>query len=166
MVQDRRSYWAERASGAPGGIECELRHHRPRSWFCCKTLPGMPGTRTSPSSGPWQRQRCVLRRGANRCRRIENRLRQVWMWTADAGQCAKRSRSGGIRIKNAAEEDIGVVEAPSRRLPPPRAPRSATSRPSWPDLRWTLREKKIKVDDATDQALVRGFAAQLGKDGQ
>jgi F-type H+-transporting ATPase subunit b len=29
-----------------------------------------------------------------------------------------------------------------------------------------LAEKKIKVDEATDQALVRGFAAQLGKDGQ
>jgi F0F1-type ATP synthase membrane subunit b/b' len=29
-----------------------------------------------------------------------------------------------------------------------------------------LAEKKIHVDDATDKALVSGFAAQLGKDGK
>jgi hypothetical protein len=29
-----------------------------------------------------------------------------------------------------------------------------------------LAEKKIKVDDTTDQALVRSFSAQIGKDGQ
>jgi F-type H+-transporting ATPase subunit b len=29
-----------------------------------------------------------------------------------------------------------------------------------------LAEKKIKVDDTTDQAIIRSFAAQLGKDGQ
>ncbi len=71
------------------------------------------------------------------------------------------------RIKAAAEEDAkNVIAAAEQEI-------SAAARTAQRDLKAfaaglavDLAEKKIKVDDATDQALVRGFAAQLGKDGQ
>jgi len=71
------------------------------------------------------------------------------------------------RIKAAAEEDAkNVIVAAEQEI-------AAAARTAQRDLKAfaaglavDLAEQKIKVDDATDQALVRGFAAQLGKDGQ
>ena len=71
------------------------------------------------------------------------------------------------RIKADAEQDAkNVIAAAEQEI-------AAAARTAQRDLKAfvaglavDLAEKKIKVDDATDQALVRGFAAQLGKDGQ
>lgn len=71
------------------------------------------------------------------------------------------------RIKAAAEEDAhNIVVAAEQEI-------AAASRVAQRDLKSfaaglavDLAEKKIHVDDATDKALVSGFAAQLGKDGK
>jgi F-type H+-transporting ATPase subunit b len=71
------------------------------------------------------------------------------------------------RIKAAAEEDArNIVVAAEQEI-------AAAARVAQRDLKSfaaglavDLAEKKIHVDDATDKALVTGFAAQLGKDGK
>jgi len=71
------------------------------------------------------------------------------------------------RIKAAAEEDArNIVVAAEQEI-------AAAARVAQRDLKSfaaglavDLAEQKIKVDDATDKALVTGFATQLGKDGK
>jgi F-type H+-transporting ATPase subunit b len=70
------------------------------------------------------------------------------------------------RIKAAAEQDASLVVASAEQEIAAAARSAQRELKSFvADLAVGLAEKKIKVDEATDQALVKGFASQLGKDG-
>ena len=71
------------------------------------------------------------------------------------------------RIKAAAEQDAkNVIAAAEQEIAAAARTAQRELKSFVADLAVDLAEKKIKVDDATDQALVRAFASQLGKDGQ
>jgi F-type H+-transporting ATPase subunit b len=70
------------------------------------------------------------------------------------------------RIKDAAEQDArNVIAAAEQEIAAAARTAQRGLKAFAADLAVELAEKKIKVDEATDQALVRRFASQLGKDG-
>ncbi len=71
------------------------------------------------------------------------------------------------RIKAAAEQDAkNVIAAAEQEISAATRVAQRELKSFVADLAVGLAEKKIKVDDATDQALVRAFASRVGKDGQ
>ncbi len=71
------------------------------------------------------------------------------------------------RIKAAAEQDAkNVIAAAEQEINAATRVAQRELKSFVADLAVGLAEKKIKVDDATDQALVRAFASRVGKDGQ
>jgi F-type H+-transporting ATPase subunit b len=71
------------------------------------------------------------------------------------------------RIRVAAEEDAkNVIAAAEQEINAAARLAQHQLKSFVADLAVGLAAKKIKVDDATDQALVRAFASRVGKDGQ
>jgi F-type H+-transporting ATPase subunit b len=71
------------------------------------------------------------------------------------------------RIKAAAEQDAkNVIAAAEQEITAAARIAQRELKSFVAGLAVDLAEKKIKVDDSTDQALVRAFAIQVGKDGQ
>ncbi len=71
------------------------------------------------------------------------------------------------RIKAAAEQDAkNVIAAAEQEINAAARVAQRDLKSFVADLAVGLAEKKIKIDDATDQALVRAFASRVGKDGQ
>ena len=71
------------------------------------------------------------------------------------------------RIKAAAEQDAkNVIAAAEQEIAAATRVAQRELKSFVAGLAVDLAEKKIKVDDATDQALVHAFAAKIGKDGQ
>jgi F-type H+-transporting ATPase subunit b len=71
------------------------------------------------------------------------------------------------RIKQQAEEDARhVVEAAQQDIAAATRTAQRELKTFAAELAVNLAEKKIKVDPQTDEALVRGFVSQLGKDGK
>jgi F-type H+-transporting ATPase subunit b len=98
---------------------------------------------------------------------IESRLRRLDAEIAEIRAAAEADFSHEEqRIKDDADRDAKVVVAAAEQEI------AAAARSAQRELKAfaaglavDLAEKKIKVDSATDEALVRGFAARLGKDG-
>ena len=71
------------------------------------------------------------------------------------------------RIKAAAEQDAkNVIAAAEQEIAAASRTAQRELKSFVADLAVDLAEKKIKVDQRADEALLRSFAAQLGKDGQ
>ena len=137
-------------------------------WVVRKALPNGFAPRTAEiQKGIEEARRASAEAGA-RLSEIEGRLSRLDAEIAGIRSAAEADFSAEEqRIKADAERDAQQVIASAEQEI------AAAARTAQRDLKAfvaglavDLAEKKIKVDDATDQALVRGFAAQLGKDGQ
>jgi F-type H+-transporting ATPase subunit b len=137
-------------------------------WVVKKMLPNGFAPRTAEIQKGIEDARRASAEASARLSEIEGRLAKLDSEIAEVRTAAEADF--GVeeqRIKAAAEEDKkNLIAAAEQEI-------SAAARTAQRDLKAfaaglavDLAEKKIKVDDATDQALVRGFAAQLGKDGQ
>jgi F-type H+-transporting ATPase subunit b len=137
-------------------------------WVVKKAMPHGFAPRTAEIQKGIEDARKASAEASARLSEIEGRLAKLDADIAEVRAAAEADFSAEEqRIKAAAEEDAkSVITAAEQEI-------SAAARTAQRDLKAfaaglavDLAEKKIKVDDATDQALVRGFAAQLGKDGQ
>ena len=137
-------------------------------WVLKKAMPHGFAPRTAEIQKGIEDARKASAEASARLGEIEGRLAKLDTEIAEVRAAAEADFSAEEqRIKAAAEEDAkSVIAAAEQEI-------SAAGRTAQRDLKAfaaglavDLAEKKIKVDDATDQALVRGFAAQLGKDGQ
>jgi len=136
-------------------------------WVVKKAMPNGFAPRTAEiQKGIAEARKASAEAGA-RLAEIEARLARLDAEIADIRTAAEADFSiEEQRIKAAAEQDASHVIA-SAEQEIAAAARSAQRelKAFVADLAVGLAEKKIKVDEATDQALVGGFAAQLGKDG-
>lgn len=137
-------------------------------WVVKKVMPNGFAPRTDEIKKGIEDARKASAEAGARLGEIEGRLAKLDIEIAEIRAAAEADFSvEELRIKVAADEDAkNVIAAAEQEI-------AAAARTAQRDLKAfaaglavDLAEKKIKVDDATDQALVRGFAAQLGKDGQ
>jgi len=137
-------------------------------WVVKKAMPNGFAPRTAEIQKGIEDARKASAEASARLGEIESRLAKLDAEIAEIRTAAEADFSAEEqRIKAAAEQDAkNVIAAAEQEI-------AAAGRTAQRDLKSfaaglavDLAEKKIKVDDATDQALVRGFAAQLGKDGQ
>lgn len=137
-------------------------------WMVKKALPNGFAPRTAEIQKGIEDARKASAEASARLSEIEGRLAKLDTEIAEVRAAAEADFSAEEqRIKAAAEEDAkAVIAAAEQEI-------STAARTAQRDLKAfaaglavDLAEKKIAVDSETDQALVRGFAAQLGKDGQ
>ncbi len=137
-------------------------------WVVRKAMPNGFAPRTAEiQKGIEEARRASAEAGA-RLSEIEGRLAKLDTEIAEIRSAAEGDFGAEEqRIKADAEHDAQqVIAAAEQEI-------AAAARTVQRDLKAfvaglavDLAEKKIRVDDATDHALVSGFAAQLGKDGQ
>ena len=137
-------------------------------WVVRKVMPNGFAPRTAEIQKGIEEARKASAEAGARLSEIEGRLAKLDTEIAEIRSAAEADFSvEEQRIKADAERDAQqVIAAAEQEI-------AAAARTAQRDLKAfvaglavDLAEKKIRVDDATDQALVRGFAAQLGKDGQ
>jgi F-type H+-transporting ATPase subunit b len=139
-------------------------------YFSKKSLPGMFRDRTASIQRAMQEARQASEDANRRLAEVETRLSRL---DAEIGgmraAAEKEAVAEEARIKAAAEEDARkIVESAEQEI----AAAAKTARRELTayaaNLAVSLAAKQIKVDTATDQALVRGFAHELspkaGKD--
>jgi F-type H+-transporting ATPase subunit b len=137
-------------------------------WLVRKALPNGFAPRTAEIRRGIEEARKVSAEASARLGEIESRLAKLDTEIAELRTAAEADFSAEEeRIKAAAEQDAkNVVAAAEQEIAAAARTAQRELKSFVAGLAVDLAEKKIKVDDATDQALVRGFAAQLGKDGQ
>ncbi len=138
------------------------------AWGVRKAMPRGFAPRTEEIKRGLEEARKASAEASARLSEIEGRLAKLDAEVAEVKAAADADFSvEEQRIKLAAEEDAKTVIASAEQEI------ASAARVAQRDLKAfaaglavDLAEKKIKVDDSTDEALVRGFAAQLGKDGR
>lgn len=137
-------------------------------WAVRKALPNGFAPRNAEIQRGIEEARKASAEANARLSEIEGRLSRLDSEIAAIRSAAESDFSvEEQRIKAAAEQDASnVIAAAEQEI-------NAAARVAQRDLKTfvanlavNLAEKKIKVDDATDEALVRAFASQVGKDGQ
>jgi F-type H+-transporting ATPase subunit b len=142
-------------------------------WFARKTVPAALRNRTESIQRALQEARAASEDANRRLAEIETRLSKLDSEIARMqAQSEKEAEAAEAQIKQAAEEDIRkVVQAAEQEI----AAASKQARRELAiytaDLAVTLARKRIHIDSATDQVLVRTFAGKLssgtgGKDPQ
>ncbi len=132
-------------------------------YFSKKNLPSVFRNRTATIQKAMQEARQASEEANRRLAEIENRLSRLS--TEIAGMTAnaeKEAAAEEARIKAAAEEDARkIVESAEQEIAAAAklARRELTTYAA--NLAVSLAARQIKVDTATDQALVRGFANEL-----
>lgn len=137
-------------------------------WVVRKVMPHGFAPRTAEIQKGIEEARKASAEAGARLSEIESRLARLDAEITGIRAAAESDFSvEEQRIKADAERDARQVIA-SAELEIAAAARTAQRdlKAFVAGLAVDLAEKKIKVDEATDQTLVRGFAAQLGKDGQ
>jgi F-type H+-transporting ATPase subunit b len=131
-----------------------------------KALPNGFAPRTAEIQKGIEDARKASAEASARLAEIEGRLAKLDTEIAEIRKAAEADFSvEEERIKAAAEQDAkNVIAAAEQEISAAARSAQRELKSFVADLAVELAEKKIKVDDATDQALVRGFAAQLGKD--
>lgn len=137
-------------------------------WIVRKVLPNGFAPRTAEIQKAIEDARKASAEASARLGEIEGRLAKLDVEIAEIRAAAEADFSvEEQRIKAAAEQDAkNVIAAAEQEI-------AVAARIAQRDLKSfvaglavDLAEKKIKVDEVTDRALVHGFAVQLGKDGQ
>jgi F-type H+-transporting ATPase subunit b len=132
-------------------------------YFSKKNLPSLFRNRTATIQKAMQEARLASEEANRRLAEIESRLSRLG--AEIAGMTATAEKEGvaeGARIKAAAEEDARkIVESAEQEIAAAAklARRELTAYAA--NLAVSLAARQIKVDTATDQALVRGFANEL-----
>jgi F-type H+-transporting ATPase subunit b len=137
-------------------------------WIIRKMLPNGFAPRTADIQKAIEEARKTSAEASARLGEIEGRLARLDAEIASIRTAAEADFSvEEERIKAAAEQDArNVIAAAEQEITAAARTAQRELKSFVADLAVDLAEKKIKVDDSTDQALVRSFAAQLGKDGQ
>ena len=132
-------------------------------YFSKKNLPGMFRDRTASIQKAMQEARKASEEANRRLAEIETRLSRLDAEIGGMREAAeKEAAAEEARIKAAAEEDARkIVESAEQEI----AAAAKTARRELTayaaNLAVSLAAKQIKVDAATDQALVREFASEL-----
>jgi F-type H+-transporting ATPase subunit b len=136
------------------------------AWFAKKNLPGMFRARTASIQKAMEEARKASEEANRRLADIESRLSRLDVEIGDMrGAAEKEAAAEEARIKaTTAEEARKIVESAGQEIASAAkaARRELTAYAA--DLAVSLAKKQIKVDPATDQALVRDFAQQLSAD--
>jgi F-type H+-transporting ATPase subunit b len=137
-------------------------------WVVRKVLPNGFAPRTAEIQKSIEEARKASAEASTRLAEIEGRLARLDTEIAAIRTAAEADFTvEEQRIKAAAEQDAkNVIAAAEQEIAAASRVAQRELKSFVADLAVTLAEKKIKVDDTTDQALVRSFAAELGKDGQ
>jgi F-type H+-transporting ATPase subunit b len=137
-------------------------------WIIKKALPNGFAPRTAEIQKSIEEARKASADASARLGEIESRLAKLDAEIAEVRSAAEADFSvEEQRIKAAAEQDAkSVIAAAEQEIAAATRSAQRELKSFVADLAVGLAEKKIKVDDVTDKALVRGFAAQLGKDGR
>jgi F-type H+-transporting ATPase subunit b len=137
-------------------------------WIVRKALPNGFAPRNAEIRKGIEEARKASAEANARLSEIEHRLARLDTEIAAIRTAAEADFSiEEQRIKAAAEQDArNVIAAAEQEINAATRVAQRELKSFVADLAVGLAEKKIKVDDATDQSLVRAFASQLGKDGQ
>lgn len=137
-------------------------------WVVRKVLPNGFAPRTAEIQKSIEEARKASADASTRLAEIEGRLAKLDTEIAAIRTAAEADFTvEEQRIKAAAEQDAkNVIAAAEQEIAAASRVAQRELKSFVADLAVNLAEKKIKVDDTTDQALVRSFAAELGKDGQ
>jgi F-type H+-transporting ATPase subunit b len=138
------------------------------AWIVRKVLPNGFAPRTAEIQKGIEDARKASADASARLSEIENRLAKLDTEIAEIRTAAEADFSvEEQRIKAAAEQDAkNVIASAEQEIEAATRTAQRDLKAFVADLAVGLAEKKIKVDEVTDQALVRSFAAQLGKDDQ
>jgi F-type H+-transporting ATPase subunit b len=136
-------------------------------WACKKKLPAMFRNRTASIQQAMAEARAASEDANRRLAEIESRLSRLDSEISEMRDAAeKEAVAEGERIKVATAEEMQKVVASAEQEI------AAAAKNARRDLRAyaanlvvSLAEKQIKVDAATDQSLVQGFAKRLASDG-
>lgn len=135
-------------------------------WAGFKYLPGMFRDRSTAIQKAMQEAQMASEEARRRLADIETRLQKLDVEIAMMRDSAeKEGVAEEARIQAAAEEDARKIVASAEQeivAAAKAARRQLTAYAA--DLSVSLARKQIRVDAATDQALVRNFAGQLGAD--
>jgi F-type H+-transporting ATPase subunit b len=136
-------------------------------WAARKYLPGMFRNRTASIQKAMQEAQKASEEARRRLAEIENRLMKL-----DGEIGLMRNRAEGeaaeeeARIKAAAEHDARkIIETAQQEIAAAAKNARRELTVFAADLAIGLAGKQIHVDSATDQALVRNFAGELGREG-
>jgi F-type H+-transporting ATPase subunit b len=133
-------------------------------WAGRKYLPGLFRDRTAAIQKAMQEAQKASEEARRKLGQIESRLQQLDVEIGKIRDAAeKEGAAEEVRIKAAAEEDARKIVAAAEQeisAAAKNARRQLAAHAA--DLAVGLAQKQIKVDAATDQALVRTFAGQLG----
>jgi F-type H+-transporting ATPase subunit b len=136
-------------------------------WAARKYLPGIFSARTAAIQRAMQEAQKASEEARRRLAEIENRLMKLDGEIGMMRDSAEReAASEEARIQAAAQQDARkIVETAQQEIASAAkaARRELTTYAA--DLAVGLAKKQIHVDAATDQALVRNFAGELGNDG-
>ena len=133
-------------------------------WAGRKYLPGLLSARTAAIQNAMQEAQKASAEARNKLAEIEARLQKLDVEIGAMRDAAeKEGAAEEARIQAAAEEDARKIVASAEQeiaAAAKAARRQLTAHAA--DLAVALAQKQIHVDAATDQALVRNFAGQLG----
>ncbi len=137
-------------------------------FFTRKSIPLLLRARTQEIQKGIEDAKKASAEASARLSEIEARLLRLDGEVASLKSTAEADFSAEeARIKQQAEEDARhVIEAAEQEIIAATRTAQRELKTFAADLAVTLAEKKIKVDQSTDEALVRGFVSQLGKDGK
>jgi F-type H+-transporting ATPase subunit b len=133
-------------------------------WAGRKYLPGLLGARTAAIQKAMQEAQKASAEARHKLAEIEARLQKLDVEIGAMRDAAeKEGAAEEARIQAAAEEDARKIVASAEQeisAAAKAARRQLTAHAA--DLAVALAQKQIRIDAATDQALVRNFAGQLG----
>jgi len=137
-------------------------------WALKKNLPGMFRTRTDTIRKGMDEAKKASEEANRRLSDIEGRLSKL---DSEIAEMKKKSEADAAaeeqRIRASAEEDgRKIVEAAEQEIEAAAKAARRDLKIYAAELAVSLAEKKIRVDDRTDEALVGSFVSQLGKAGQ
>ncbi len=132
-------------------------------WFSKKNLPGVFHSRTNSIQKAMLEARQTSEEANRRLAEIETRLSRLDTEIGSMRALAeKEAAAEEARIKAAAEQDARkIVESAEQEIAAAAKLARRELMAYAADLAVNLAAKQIKVDAATDQALVRGFAQEL-----
>ncbi|HYE24074.1 MAG TPA: ATP synthase F0 subunit B [Clostridia bacterium] len=138
------------------------------AWFSRSSIPAMLRNRTATIQKGIEEARKASAEATSRLNDIEARLSRLDTEVAAIKASAEADFGAEeARIRQQAEEDARrVVESAEQEISAATRSAQRELKAFAADLAVELAEKKIRVDASTDEALLRGFAAQLGKDGK
>lgn len=137
-------------------------------WASKKSLPAMFRNRTATIQKGIEEARKASAEASARLTEIEARLAKLDDEVSEIRAAATADFSAEeARIKQAAEQDArNVVESAEQEIETAARIAKRELKAYAADLAVSLAQKKISVDAATDEVLVRGFVSQLGKEGK